>query len=611
MEGQNMKGTRPWRIAVYLSLSALVLGSCSTANVTTTVQTTSPATTPPKTSATVTTTVPKTTTTSDAPRYGGALRLALSGDITAFEEVYGWQPPAFTLHLTNEELLRGDWAKGPAGTGEAAWTNRGTNLLELKTGNVAESWKIPEWGTMEFKIRQGVHYALDPNSEASRLVNGREMTAQDVAFSLTQSVTQQRSYMWRTFREMSQSTTVTAPDKWTVRFTTKDRFFDAVDMLPDFVSVVPPEVVQKYGDMQNWKVSVGTGPFILADFVSGSSATLVKNSSYWGKDPVGAGKGNQLPYLDGVKYLIIPDASTREAALRTAAVDVICLVDWETGPRVVKSNPGLLSKKCASDTAVGSINMRLDKQPFSDKRVRKALMMATDFETIKKDLYGGDALIISWPITLLPEYKDAYLSLEEAPDTVKELYRYDPAKAKALLSEAGLPNGFKTEIICQNLPEMVDYFSVIKNMWSKVGVDLTINPLETGVFNTTMNARTHQQMITGSVGPTGGLYRATTLVAESAANCSFINDPWVKEQVLKMQTVALSNPPEAKRMFKDVMKYSLEQAWVVPKPVTPLYTLWWPWVKNYHGEYSNGFDNSYLFAQYAWVDQDLKRSMGH
>ena len=97
--------------------------------------------------------------------------------------------------------------------------------------------------------------------------------------------------------------------------------------------------------------------------------------------------------------------------------------------------------------------MRTDKAPFSDKRVRRALFMATDFESIKKDLFGGTADIVTWPMTPVREYKEAFLSLDEAPASVKELYTYNVDKAKKLLSDAGYPNGFKVTVTSRNLAE--------------------------------------------------------------------------------------------------------------------------------------------------------------
>ena len=84
---------------------------------------------------------------------------------------------------------------------------------------------------------------------------------------------------------------------------------------------------------------------MITDYVSGNSVTFIKNSKYWGTDPVGPGKGNQLPYLDAVKMLIIPDASTTQAAFRTGKIaDLPGLVadDYKT---FIKASPELQSQR--------------------------------------------------------------------------------------------------------------------------------------------------------------------------------------------------------------------------------------------------------------------------
>jgi ferredoxin len=98
------------------------------------------------------------------------------------------------------------------------------------------------------------------------------------------------------------------------------------------------EVVEKYGSMNDWKNSVGSGPFMLTDYVKGSSATLVRNPNYWEKDPVGPGKGNQLPYLDGVRTLIEPDASTQDSLFTTGHVDIIN-VEYDRAQAIKSSCP--------------------------------------------------------------------------------------------------------------------------------------------------------------------------------------------------------------------------------------------------------------------------------
>jgi peptide/nickel transport system substrate-binding protein len=68
------------------------------------------------------------------------------------------------------------------------------------------------------------------------------------------------------------------------------------------------EVVERYGDLSDWRNAVGTGPFILTDYVSGSSATYIRNENYRGYDQ--RYPEDKLPYVDGVKLLIIPDNAT-------------------------------------------------------------------------------------------------------------------------------------------------------------------------------------------------------------------------------------------------------------------------------------------------------------
>ena len=94
--------------------------------------------------------------------------------------------------------------------------------------------------------------------------------------------------------------------------------------------------MDKYGDMTNWKNSEGTGPFILKDYVAGSQVIMVRNPNYWMTDPIGSGKGNQLPYLDSVRCLILPDASTRQAAMRTSKIDVLSGQLWEDAGNLIR-----------------------------------------------------------------------------------------------------------------------------------------------------------------------------------------------------------------------------------------------------------------------------------
>ena len=78
-----------------------------------------------------------------------------------------------------------------------------------------------------------------------------------------------------------------------------------------------------------------------------------------------------------------------------------------------------------------------------------------------------------------------------------------------------------------------------------------------------------------------------------------------------MNLVAYTNPSEADATFKELMRYVYEQAWAIPYFETPGSNGWWPWLKNYHGEESMGFWNAPNWVNWAWVDKDLKKSMGY
>ncbi len=595
-----------------MAIVVLILASCAGPAATTTSQL--PNTTAPAPSSTA----PSKTTTagSDVPKYGGTLTLMSAQNIGDWDEVYGFFGRVIHLNrLTQEELWEGDWTKGAAGSGQTDWTVTGLERWDLKAGAVAESWDISNPSQITWRIRKGIKWGLNVKFEASRLVAGRELTADDVVFSLKQQITNPRAYIYSSNPEL-RTVEISAPDKYTVIWKLPDpskQYEQAIMRFGESCHVVPKEVVDKYGSMQDWQTMVGTGAFMIDDWVDNSSASLIKNAKYWETDPIGAGKGNSLPYIDAVKVLIIPDTSTADAAFRTGKVDSRG-ADWETYGNLIKQNPQFKAVKFYSDGGFAT-NWRTDKAPFNDKRVRRALMMAIDFNGLVKNLFGGEAQIITWPVVYNPSYKNAYLSLDEAPDSVKELYSYNPTKAKQLLSDAGFPNGFKTTVICNastaGSPSQPDYFSVIKQMWSKVGVDLTIDARETVVWNNIWSARNYDQIMQGSIGGWGVASSGLNFKGGGSTNGSYVGpDPIVDEAVSKMQAAILNGGQAAQDpIHKELMKYVLDQAWAIGVPNAGAYNMWWPYIKNYHGETGIGRYNNWNWAKYIWVDQDLKAKL--
>ena len=138
------------------------------------------------------------------------------------------------------------------------------------------------------------------------------------------------------------------------------------------------------GNLDDWHHAIGTGPFILTDYVSGSSAQLVKNPNFWAYDE--RYPQNKLPYINSIVYLIIPDTATALAALRTGKIEAVDGLLASDAKNLNKTNPEIL-QVTYPPMAGHSLDLRNDLKPFNDIRVREAMQMAIDLPTIAKTYY--------------------------------------------------------------------------------------------------------------------------------------------------------------------------------------------------------------------------------
>ena len=536
------------------------------------------------------------------PEYGGSYTMAVTSSPNYWDWAYSTTSGCWQNVYNQESLLTGDWTKGPSGTGECSYTLNILPPTSIMTGLLAESFEVVDDQTIVYKIRKGVHFHNKPPT------NGREVDAYDVEYCVNRAFDIPASLYSFAYGKGRTIESIKATDKWTVVFKCLPGqlynmyfYYNCVGF-----TTYPHEVIEQYGDMKDWKNDCGTGPFMVTDYVVDSMIKYKKNPNYWGTDPLHP--ENQLPYLDNLKIMIMPDASSREAAFRTGKIDQMTLT-YEQQEDFSSRNPDLVWKKYLTCDGYPMIMWRVDKEHFNDVRIRRAMCMAVNRQEMADDYYGGDAVILTTGCLPIPDLKDYYTPLEELPEEAQEVYMYNPDKAKELLAEAGYPDGFKTNIVC--LSSEVDLLSILSAYWENIGIDLEMQIVESGAHLSITTNKSYDQMITCS----SSAYRPevpTTWLYKNRANKGEINDERVNEAYVQCVATAVNNRDENVRIVKDTLQYIMGQAYNLETPLPYSYVGWWPWVNGYNGEIIvGGRPNQNNFPKYLWIDQELKKSMGY
>jgi len=598
-----------WSLLAILTC-VILISSCAQSGETTT-------TVPTKTS-TITTAPPSVTTkTSDKPQYGGTLSLATGMDVGTWDPVRNITGEIWGCYLNS--LWEGDWTKGPAGgygTRDTDWGFGNNDIFAYKMGIIAENWKWSvsddgKTGTIVYQIRPGVKWYLDSNNAASKLSNGREVTADDVVYSLQRATTYNLAFVFNSNPGLRNvPITKTGPREVTITVPYNE-LYNAIIRFGDAVFITPADVVQKY-DMTQWRNQVGTGPFIVTDYVSGSMCTLERNPDFWMKNPIGPGKGDQLPYLDKVKVMVVPDASTRLAALQTGKVDRIVPLFYDDANQIRQTQPKLVEVKSSHWQGRGyPFFMRTDKPPFDDILIRKAMNMAIDRKSINDSQFGGEGDVFPFPFAYVKEYDPVYYKQADWTPEIKDIYTYNLDGAKKLLSDAGYPNGFKTELALVQAD--VDLASIYVEMWSKIGVTVEMQVKEPTIKMNMEYAWTHTPLIQETTGPLS-IFMIGNSFYGIRYNLSCLKGPPYESVIEKYLTdcrvAAITDLTQAMKIYRDMTKYALEQAFVVPDVASPCSMFYWPWLKNYSGEITIGYDDM-SFPWYIWIDKEMKKTMGY
>ena len=317
--------------------------------------------------------------------------------------------------------------------------------------------------------------------------NGRAVVASDVVYSFERLVAPETASP--SAADLASMSKIEAPDDSTVVITLSQPDASFMAMLSNqSCIIIPKEVVEENTDLS--QVAVGSGPFKFVEYVPNTHVKLEKNADYF---------ETGLPYLDGLDMLIAAEDNSRTAALVSGTVDFIEYVPSQD----IEILQGDSSIKLAGNSIqqIRMIGFNLTKEPFNNPQVRQAISMAVDrgpiidaalsgYGTPTQQIFSADFWASLGPLDI------------PAPDI---------EGAKALLAEAGYPDGFKTTITgWAEYGFLKNTAVVVQEQLKQIGIDAELNLLDSGSMGQTVYIDKNFDMaVTGDSGfvdPNGLVY---------------------------------------------------------------------------------------------------------
>ncbi|NOY87711.1 MAG: peptide-binding protein [Deltaproteobacteria bacterium] len=355
--------------------------------------------------------------------------------------------------------------------------NRTLELVPL----LAETWEAsPDHLNYTFTLREGLRWG-----------DGRPLTTDDVVFTfnVVRDPAVDAPHLRNYYRNLEK---VRALDSRTVRFTFSKPYFKSLEMIGG-MSIIPKHIFVK-GDFNtnpHGRSPIGSGPYKFVKWDTGKEIVLSRNENYWG----------EKPHLKKIVFKIITDETVALQVLKRGEMDLMGLtpIQWTRQTRGRKFT-ARFNKLQYYLPGYSFIGWNLRRPFFSDKRVRRAMTMVLDRESILKNLRYGLGKIVTG--NFFYESRDYDKNIKPWP--------HDPKRAAALMDEAGWTDSdgdgirdkdgvpFRFEFTIVSGSQFAEQMAtVLKEELTKVGVDMTIRPLEWALFTKVLDDRTFDAVIMG------------------------------------------------------------------------------------------------------------------
>jgi peptide/nickel transport system substrate-binding protein len=365
---------------------------------------------------------------------GGTMTIATRVQRVDHPARFSWIEPVNQFRQVCEYLTRTDW------------------------DNITSPWLLEKWEANDtvdewtLYLRQGIKFN-----------DGSDFTADDVVFNFEQWLDPEIGSSMLGLMSYLSPTNIEKVDDFTVKL-----YLDAPQIgVPEHLFHYPAMIVPKTFEGDLVRQPIGTGPFLLDEYVETERATFKRRTDYWrmGED------GDPLPYLDRLVFVDLgEDTAAQIAALQSGQVDNIFNPPADVW-QAVKDLPGIAVY--SSPTAqTFHIRMRVDQPPFDDVRVRQALKKCIDRQKMLDLAWFGEGVLghdtVFAPIH--PEYCE------------KPIPAYDPEGAKALLAEAGYPDGLTVDLSTQQARAEPAMAQSLKETAAAGGFNINLNILPSSQY---------------------------------------------------------------------------------------------------------------------------------
>ena len=394
-------------------------------------------------------------------------------------------------------------------------------------GALAESWRLLDDRTWQFRLRRGVVFH-----------NGEPFNAEAVRSTFLRVLNPEQKSPNRA--NVAEVERIDVLDEHTLNLVTKNPYAPFLARLIDF-PMVPPRYTAEKGNAGLALRPVGTGPFRFVELVKDDHLVVEAFDRHW----------RGAPRIRRITFKPIPEPFTRAAALRNGEVDLITTMPPNLG-RELEKVPGLRVHRVPSTWQI-YLGLNAFRKPLSDVRVRQALNYATDVDSIIKNVLDGNGRRLDGPFTAGVFGFDA---------SVKG-YAPDPARARRLLAEAGYPDGL--EIILdapagryQGDKEIAE---ALGGQWQKAGFRPKVQVAEWGAyFKKYLGKQMQDAYLLGLGGPMQDGDELYNLVSSKGRGLYYKNE---KVDELFDQGRSTTDPAKRRRIYADLARLMVEDAtWV-------------------------------------------------